>query len=309
MQGGAGTYARSLTAAIPSIKLVSNVGVENAIGIRGFTSIPRVLTLLDLLRLITKYDVKCVICQSTPGLLLSIFLRLFHPNIRIINVYHGLASHYYGRGVLFVEKLSSLIATQIIVTNKVDGYSLLRDARQVFVPNCAAGMQPEIKSDPAGDLVTVTRLSSQKDTNTLKEFALTVKRTLQVYCPENEITAFQRELINTSSNCSFTGNKNEIYSGKSIFLLSTFSEGFPMSIIEAANFGLPIVLSDIPVLKMLFGDNALYFDSADSLSSQIEFLLNSRSNYEYYQLKSIELADSYSERYWLDNWNSILDSD
>ena len=47
-------------------------------------------------------------------------------------------------------------------------------------------------------------------------------------------------------------------------LLLSKGEGFGLPLIEAANHGIPIICSDIPVFREIAGDFAFYVDSRDS---------------------------------------------
>lgn len=55
-----------------------------------------------------------------------------------------------------------------------------------------------------------------------------------------------------------------------IFVMTTRSEGFPLSFIEAAAYGTPTVLSDIPILKAIANDNDVCFYELDNISSLVE---------------------------------------
>ena len=53
------------------------------------------------------------------------------------------------------------------------------------------------------------------------------------------------------------------YKNASALIFASRAEGFGLPIIEAAQFNLPLILSDIPVFKEIAGDNAVYFKVFD----------------------------------------------
>ena len=55
-----------------------------------------------------------------------------------------------------------------------------------------------------------------------------------------------------------------LYSNATIFVLPSHYEGFGMPILEAMQYKLPVILSDIPVFREVAGDSALYFDKDSS---------------------------------------------
>lgn len=52
----------------------------------------------------------------------------------------------------------------------------------------------------------------------------------------------------------------EIYRGTDLFLFLTGYEGFGLPVVEAQAMGIPVVCSDIPVLREIGGDGAIYVD-------------------------------------------------
>jgi glycosyltransferase involved in cell wall biosynthesis len=56
---------------------------------------------------------------------------------------------------------------------------------------------------------------------------------------------------------------NKILPQYDAFIMSSFFEGQPLSLLEAIASGLPALLSDIPVLKEVTGEYAVYFDPND----------------------------------------------
>ncbi len=63
-----------------------------------------------------------------------------------------------------------------------------------------------------------------------------------------------------------------VYAHSTALLLPSTGEGFGLPLIEAAQFGTPIIASDIPVFREIAGEHATYFPlgTADALASMLE---------------------------------------
>jgi len=60
--------------------------------------------------------------------------------------------------------------------------------------------------------------------------------------------------------CGVIDNLENILPQYDAFVMSSFYEGQPVSLLEATALGLPAILADIPVLRETAGSNAVYFD-------------------------------------------------
>ncbi len=67
-----------------------------------------------------------------------------------------------------------------------------------------------------------------------------------------------------------------LYKNSVAFVFPTLSEGFGLPPMEAINAGTLVALSDIPVLKEVYGDSAIYFDPLDvnSIAETLEKVIN-----------------------------------
>lgn len=70
-----------------------------------------------------------------------------------------------------------------------------------------------------------------------------------------------------------------LYKNAKVFVFPTLMEGFGLPPLEAMKAGLPVVASDIPVLREVLGDAAVYFNPHDSedLKNKLAFATTYRS--------------------------------
>lgn len=100
--------------------------------------------------------------------------------------------------------------------------------------------------------------------------------------------------------------KVALYTNASAFVLASHYEGFGMPILEAMQFKLPVILSDIPVFHEVAGDAAAYFnkDSSTDLSILISAVLNDKTLRKKLVNKSEGVLDKFS---WTDNAKRVYE--
>jgi len=89
-----------------------------------------------------------------------------------------------------------------------------------------------------------------------------------------DTTEYRKVIDENKLNVTLKGeikNVNDIVSGYDIFIMSSTNEGFPLSVFEAMAAGLPVMLTNIPPLKDIVKDNAIYFElnEAEKVAEQI----------------------------------------
>lgn len=91
---------------------------------------------------------------------------------------------------------------------------------------------------------------------------------------------FSNDNLDIPSNAEFLGRVSdeelaELYQNAIAFIYPTLYEGFGLPPIEAAHFGCPTIISNIPVLKEVCGDTAVYFNPQDyrSIIDAVRYIL------------------------------------
>lgn len=97
--------------------------------------------------------------------------------------------------------------------------------------------------------------------------------------------------------CLFLGYQLNAYrylSYYDIYGMVSRSEGFPLSLIEAAAYGVPTVCSRIPIFEEVFADNEVAFFTLEDISSLKNAILNTNKD------MGNKFYAAYNERYTLD---------
>ncbi|CAN5563569.1 glycosyltransferase family 4 protein [soil metagenome] len=102
-------------------------------------------------------------------------------------------------------------------------------------------------------------------------------------------------------------NVKKYLSEASIFVHPAKYEPFGLAALEAGLSGCALILSDIPSLREIWNDNALYFDvnDKDSLKEAISKLIRNVNLREYYQQKAYERAKFFSHEVWADKYLKV----
>lgn len=118
----------------------------------------------------------------------------------------------------------------------------------------------------------------------------------------------------------------KIYRASTCLIAASINEGFGLSLIEAANYGVPVIARDIPVFREVAGDAAFYFQgiSGEDLAESIKKWINLNENgiapasdamtwntwqQSTEQLKSILVEQNYSRKQLLVDISELVQRD
>ncbi|HEY5464523.1 MAG TPA: glycosyltransferase family 4 protein [Hanamia sp.] len=105
-------------------------------------------------------------------------------------------------------------------------------------------------------------------------------------------------------------NINEVLSNYDMYVMCSLYEGFGIAVVEAMALGLPLLLSDIPVLREVTFENALFFDinNPQSFANLIEEVLEGKYNLNKLSTEGIKIAkQNYTKEIYLKNLFTIYD--
>ena len=112
----------------------------------------------------------------------------------------------------------------------------------------------------------------------------------------NQLKALDRNNKVVFTGFTFGDNLAQLYSHARMFVLSSVNEGFPLVLLEAMNYSLPIVATDIPATHLIELPAASYVEKANpkSLALGIQRMLKEPADKFHYDLSEY-------------NWQSIAE--
>jgi glycosyltransferase involved in cell wall biosynthesis len=145
----------------------------------------------------------------------------------------------------------------------------------------------------------VGRLTPEKGLEYLVEAANRLPQVTQVVIAgaSDHDSAYRKTLeqLDVNHKVIFTGfttgeDLRQLYSHARCFVLPSVNEGFPMVLLEAMAYGLPILCSDIPGTRQVYLPEQDYFKvkNVDSLCGAITYLLDSPNEPQHYDLEKYD---------------------
>lgn len=278
--GGAQTYVALLTEALrdrfdvvvaaygpgPLVDAVRNAGarfvpLRNVR--RALHPLRDVLGLFELVRLLRRERPVIVHANSSKaGILGRVAAAFTHVPVRIFTV-HGWAFNAYSgfarQMYLWSERLVAPLTTLTICVAEQERATGLAaracNADRTVVLHNAVPSAPVREGQPAHIpvVLAVGRLKAPKDFSTLLQAlarleAGTYRALIAGDGPEREQLESEARHLGLASSVEFLGERNDIPNlilSSDLFVLSTRSEGLPMSVLEAMAAGLPVVASEV----------------------------------------------------------------
>ena len=217
------------------------------------------------------------------------------------------------------ERLSLRFSNRVIFVNKYQMEKCGALDKSVFIPN---GIDAVTRSESTSFLdgqgiqlgnylLAVGRLTPEKGFEYLVQAANRVPQVAQVVIAgaSDHDSAYREQLerLDVNHKVVFTGfttgeDLRQLYSHARAFVLPSVNEGFPMVLLEAMAYGLPILCSDIPGTRQVDLPAQAYFPVRDvsSLCDAIANLLNTPAGLQHYDLQQYNwqaIANQVLEQY------------
>ncbi len=124
---------------------------------------------------------------------------------------------------------------------------------------------------------------------------------------------YKEIMKNPPSNIIFTGILDRLevakyFQAADVLFLPSYQELFPMTVLEATQCGLPLVLRDIPLYKEIFFDDYLSSNDPAGFASLIKGLKDREDLRNEYDARSKKIAEFYSEQNVLRMWEELYES-
>ena len=201
------------------------------------------------------------------------------------------------------ERLSLRFSNRVIFVNKYQMEKCGALDKSVFIPN---GIDPVSRSESTSFLekhgihsgqylLAVGRLTPEKGLEYLVDAANRLPQVSQVVIAgaSDHDTAYREllERMDVDKKVIFTGfttgeDLRQLYSHARCFVLPSVNEGFPMVLLEAMAYGLPILCSDIPGTRQVNLPEQDYFTVKDveSLCTAISHQMGVAAEPQHYDL-------------------------
>ena len=131
---------------------------------------------------------------------------------------------------------------------------------------------------------------------------------------DNDFDFLQQEIDKHKLSIVFKGPSNiirEMLPDYDMYVMSSTLEGFGIAVVEAMASGLPLLLSDLPVLREVTFGNALFFDirNPKSFANLIQEVFEAKYNLNILSAEGIKIAkQNYTKEIYLENLSAIYDN-
>ena len=205
------------------------------------------------------------------------------------------------------ERISLSCSNRVIFVNRHQMEKCGALDKSVYIPN---GIDPVTRSDstsflekhgitPGNYLLAVGRLTPEKGLEYLVEAVNRLPQVKQVVIAgaSDHDDAYRTllESLDKEKKVVFTGfttgeDLRQLYSHARCFVLPSVNEGFPMVMLEAMAYGLPILCSDIPGTRQVELPEQDYFTvgNVDALCAAITSMLDSPDEPQHYDLEKYD---------------------
>ncbi|MDR0957484.1 MAG: glycosyltransferase [Candidatus Nomurabacteria bacterium] len=121
---------------------------------------------------------------------------------------------------------------------------------------------------------------------------------------------FKKIVENPPKNVTFTGiiSREEMmkfYNAADLFLLPSFNELFPMSILEACSCGTPVMLRDLDLYHNILAGKYIPVKDLDEMDKQLKKILEKPTILDKYRKLSAEVSAEYSEEALCETWKAF----
>lgn len=126
------------------------------------------------------------------------------------------------------------------------------------------GLEQIIKALPELDEFVFVAIGDGDDLERLKELAVS---------------------LNVDERCLWLGNKKNAPNYNAffdVFIMCSYSEGYPLALIEAAAYGKPTVLSDIKIFKSIISDKEVKFYKLNDINDLVQAVKYVEKHSKYY---------------------------
>ena len=236
--------------------------------IKGFEALFH--TFLSAAHIILHHNVDVVNIHNIGPGLFTPMLRMF--GYKVVLTYHSPNYEhakwgFFSRQLLKTGEFMSLrFANRVIFVNKfqMGKYSPKVQSRSTYIPN---GIKP------LSYVLAVGRLTPEKGFDTLikaiNKTEADIRLVIAGSADHSPEYLDQLKSLDINGRVTFTGfttgeDLRQLYSHARLFALSSNNEGFPIVLLEAMSYGLPLIVTDIPATHLIELPSEAYTPAGDA---------------------------------------------
>lgn len=301
--------------------LTDNVKVKESLFCNGIENHFSISTFIKVLLFVKKNKISVIVASSANAGIYARLIKIFH-RCRVVYVSHGWSCIYNGGRYkslfIIVERCLSYFTNYVLCVSKKDSYDAVSNIkinkkkivniRNCVFPRSYNNMYP---SDVCFRILFLGRLSHPKRPDLLIEAVKNFPNVRLDIVGDGPL----RGMYGEHNNVNFLGaiDNFDKFSDYDLFALISDSEGMPMSALEAASSGMPLLLSDVGGCSELVTDNGfLVKNSIDSIVIAIENILKNYTVIKHNALKcraDFDINKSYQKYKDLYSGVNVFNSD
>lgn len=284
-------------------------------------------TFLSVLDFIFRRKANVIHFHSIGPASLMWLVKIFRPRVKIVFTFHSQCylNSKWGKFAKFYlslgERIGCKLADEVIVVSKsLKQYVEETYKRQAnYIPN-GVNIKGNLESKEIKEkwnlekdsyILSVSRLVKRKGLEYLisayKELGTEKKL---VIVGDGDFASELKELAKDNSNIIFTGSQTdttlqELYSNAFLFIQASEAEGLSISLLEAASYQSPVLVSDIDANLEVMGDDSFRFESKNTadLKEKLNIYLNNANIRENVDININKVYNKILSEY---NWDNII---
>jgi glycosyltransferase involved in cell wall biosynthesis len=275
--------------------------------VKGIESFFSLFSFIKIFKIIFTESPDLIISSSANAGVIARVCSLFFKNTRVIYVSHGWSCIYnkskFSKFFIFVERILSYLTNIIICVSDKDYLDAqkiigIKKEKLLVIRNA---IFPRVLSDHEHSnplrALFVGRLNYPKRPDLLLDSIVDNKNVILDIVGDG---ALNLEKYKSQSNVRFLGaiSNFDKYHEYDIFVLISDSEGLPMSALEAASSGLPLILSDVGGCpELISGNGLLVSNNVTSIKSAIDDISNNYSLFKRNAMSNVESTNIYNVKH------------
>lgn len=280
-------YVVSITSKTDRYESFKKIGIEPwVMGIDSQINLFKVISeTWKLHQMMTKQNIKVIHAHLYHALAVSALLKLFNFNRKIVYTHH---SNLYKKVIMIMMFILKPFRNVDVVFSKVDKMFFTKSNFKIIPNGIKNNIDlPENEHKNIFTFVCVARLRKVKNFQSVPAIVADLKSrgkyNFQVLIAgEGEMYEEIVQLIqkfDVSDKIKLLGiqkNVDAIYNQADVLLMPSFSEGMPITLLEAGLHGLTAIVTPVGSIPEYFNDETVYLADINSFADKMEYAINNK---------------------------------